>query len=328
MTDSNTANIVLGADDNYALPLATTIFSILKNANPETYLQFHILDGGMADKNVKRIEKVLKKHGKRHFINWIHPDLSQLNEISTPGRPPSIYLPILIPTLLPKQCKKAVFLDCDMIIETDISKLSAIEMDGYPIMAVRDYLIQICGDREGIAAYKELGGRADSPYFNSGVMVLNIELWRKEKWTQKAIDYIKKNKNTIYHYDQGVLNALFMDQWKELDPNWNQQGCLFWPQVLKKTSYTEQLLENYEELVHHPKIIHYLSPSKPWSYKCMHPHANRFLYYLKESGWFGSLQWQTWWRRYQLRRLLWLLKDLKENFNQIKPMPKMININT
>jgi len=230
MNDSTAAHIVLGADDNYALPLTTTIFSIIKNASPETSLQFHILDGGIADKNIKRFKKVFKKHGKHHYINWIHPDLSKLNELSTPGRPPSIYLPILIPSLLPEYCKKAVFLDCDMIIESDISKLADIGMDGSPIMAVRDYLIQICSDREGVAAYREL--------------------------------------------------------------------------------------------VHHPFIIHYLSPSKPWNHTCMHPHTNRFLYYLKDSGWFGLLGWQIWWRRYQARRLLWLLTDLKENFKQIKPLLK------
>lgn len=322
MSDRNTAHIVLGADDNYSLPLATTIFSILKNANLESSLHFHILDGGITDKNVRKINKVFNKLGKQHFINWIHPDLSQLNDLSTPGRPPSIYLPILIPSLLPDHCKKAVFLDCDMIIESDISKLASLEMDGSPIMAVRDYLIQICSDREGIATFKELGGEADSPYFNSGVMVLNIELWRKENLTEKAIDYIQKNRDTIYHYDQGVLNALFIDKWKELDPMWNQQGCLFWPQVLKKTRYTEQLLENYEQLVNQPYIIHYLSPSKPWSHTCMHPHANRFLYYLKESGWFGPVGWQTWWRSYQVRRILWLFSDLKNNLKQIKPITK------
>jgi len=46
---------------------------------------------------------------------------------------------------------------------------------------------------EDINNYKELGGSADSPYFNSGVMLLNIELWRKEKWTEKAIQYIQEN---------------------------------------------------------------------------------------------------------------------------------------
>ena len=319
MSDYNTAHIVLGADDNYSLPLATTIFSILKNANSEAFLQFHILDGGITKKNVKKIEKVFNKHGNRQVMNWIHPDLSQLDELSTPGRPPSIYLPILIPALLPEHCKKAVFLDCDMIIESDISKLTDIELDGAPIMAVRDYLIQICSDREGIANYKELGGSADSPYFNSGVMLLNIELWRKEKLTEKAIQYIQENKESIYHYDQGVLNALFIDQWGELDAKWNQQGCLFWPQVLKKTEYTGKLIEMYDELVHHPYIIHYLSPSKPWHHKCMHPHANRFLYYLRESQWFGPLGWKIWWYRYLIRRCWWLFGDFRQNIRQISP---------
>lgn len=319
MTKIEHTNVVLGADDAYAMPLATTICSILKNVSSSNKLRFFILDGGIIDKSKERIHRVFDTHGKKHEIIWIQPDLNALKNLSTPGRPPSIYLPVLIPKLLPRDCKKAIFLDCDIIVEADISVLGNVQMNGVPIMAVRDYLIQICSDREGIAAYKELGGSADSPYFNSGVMILNIELWRKEKWTEKAIKYIQDNKETIYHFDQGVLNALFIDQWGELDAKWNQQGCLFWPQVLKKTDYTEKLMMMYEELVHQPFIIHYLSPSKPWNHKCMHPHANRFLYYLRESQWFGPFGWRSWWNRFLLRRYWWLFGDLRENIRQISP---------
>jgi lipopolysaccharide biosynthesis glycosyltransferase len=316
---SQETDLVLGADDNYAMPLAATICSILKNVHSPNKLRIFILDGGISGKSKDKIKRVFDTHGKEHKIIWIQPDLKALEEISTPGRPPSIYLPVLIPKLLPLDCKKVIYLDCDMIVESDISTLGNVPMNDTPIMAVRDYLIQICSDPEGIADYEELGGSAVSPYFNSGVMILNVELWRTEKWTEKAIQYIQENKKNIYHYDQGVLNALFIEQWGELDAKWNQQGCLFWPQVLKKTVYTEKLMETYEELVHHPCIIHYLSPSKPWNYKCMHPHANRFLYYLKESRWFGAIRWKTWWFRFLFRRYRWLFGDLRKNIRQISP---------
>jgi len=289
------------------------------NANSSNNLRFFILDGGITGKSKTKIKCVFDTHGKEHKLIWIQPDLKSLEELSTPCRPPSIYLAVLIPELLPQNCKKAVFLDCNIIVKADISELGKVDMNSVPIMAVRDYLIQVCSDREGIEAYKELGGSAESPYFNSGVMLLNIELWRRQNWTAKAIQYIQDNRESIYHYDQGVLNALFIDQWGELNAKWNQQGCLFWPQVLKKTEYTGKLMENYDELVHHPNIIHYLSPSKPWNYKCMHPHANRFLYYLRESRWFGSFSWKTWWFRFLLRRFWWLFGDLRQNIRQITP---------
>jgi len=55
-------SIVLGADDNYALPLAATLYSILKNVNQQTRLHFYVLDGGLSEDSKKRITRVCQPH--------------------------------------------------------------------------------------------------------------------------------------------------------------------------------------------------------------------------------------------------------------------------
>jgi lipopolysaccharide biosynthesis glycosyltransferase len=320
MKEQGQTNIVLGADDAYAMPLAVTICSILKNVSPEVFLHFFLLDGGIKEKSKKRVRNVFRKHGnmENHTYEWVTPDFSSIEDLPTfEGRPLSVYLPLLIPNLLPSTCKKAIFLDCDLILETNIQELWEHDTNGTIIWAVRDVLIQTLSDPKGVKSYRELGGCAESPYFNSGVMLINLDLWRQEGVTEKAIDYLLKNRETMQHCDQEALNAVFIDRWNELDPRWNQQGCIYWPEVLPDTAFTKEILKDYDRLINEPFIIHYLSPSKPWNYKCMHPEARIFLFYLKESDWFSKAGWKIWWCRFYVRRFLWLFSDLRNVLNQI-----------
>lgn len=313
-------HIVLGADDNYAMPLAVTICSILKNVNKNEVIHFTILDGGIEDESKKRITNVFTNHKykAKHIIEWIKPDLSYINNLPTHRLPTAAYLPLLIPDLLSSDCKKAIYLDCDLILETDITELWKVNVENTIICAARDLLIQTLSNPNGIKKYLELGGTANAPYFNSGVILMNLNVWRQEEITQKAIDYLLKTGESIAHHDQEALNAVLIGKWKELDPRWNQQGCIYWPQVLPESPFTKTILNMYNDLVNNPFIIHYLSSSKPWNFRCMHPSAHKFLYYLKESHWFTQLEWKMWWYEHYYKRFRWLLNDLFKTLRLIK----------
>lgn len=313
-------HVAAGADDNYAMPLAVLICSILKKMNTESILHFYILDGGIDSKSRNRLTNVFNKCGKNKLnsLKWIQPDLGDIKHLPANGRPPSVYLPLLLPELLPPHCDKVIFLDCDLILETNIQKLWDHDTEENAIWAARDVLIQTLSDVKGVKIYRKLGGASDSPYFNSGVMVINLDFWRRKEIIRKAIDYLLQNVDTMYHCDQEALNAVLIDKWKELDPRWNQQGSVYWPQVLPESEFTNSIMRRHNELVNNPFIIHYLSPNKPWNYKCMHPKAHKFLYYLRESGWFSKPAWTMWWYSLYVKRFFWLCSDLRQTLNQIK----------
>ncbi|MDR8394652.1 glycosyltransferase family 8 protein [Aliifodinibius sp. S!AR15-10] len=205
----NQVNVVLAADDNYAMQLAVTMFSILRNLNKMSCLQLFILDGGISSKNKNKIKRIFKNNNqkKNHSIIWIKPDLEKLNNLPTKGKPRAIYLPLLIPEYLPDQCNKVIFLDSDLVLESDITKLYKHDVEITPLWAVRDLLIQTLSGKDGIKSYKEIGGTEKSPYFNSGVMLINLDYWRREKVTSGAIDYIQEYKEETRFHDQEALNA-------------------------------------------------------------------------------------------------------------------------
>ena len=79
------------------------------------------------------------------------------------------------------------------------------------------------------AGIKILGSVADisdtAKYFNSGIMIIDFEPWRKQNISKKVIDFINENSSEdfLVFHDQDALNAILYDQWHELHPRWNAQ---------------------------------------------------------------------------------------------------------
>ena len=59
--------------------------------------------------------------------------------------------------------------------------------------------------------YTRLHYPSSDSYFNSGVLLVNLDYWREEGLMSKALDYISKNGSKLVFYDQDVLNALLHD---------------------------------------------------------------------------------------------------------------------
>lgn len=317
--------IVVGADDNFAMPLGVTIFSILKNLNPETRITFYILDGGIKKNNKKKILKIINdaEWKGRHTAEWINPDTTSVDHLPKHDwMSEATYLRLLIPDILPDSLKKVIYLDCDLILETDITELWNYDINDTVIGAAVDVFVQTLSHSTGVVNYEKYGGHAHTLYFNTGVMLINLERWRQEEITREAIDYLMDNSESFTLHEQEALNAALVGKWKELDPRWNQQGSVYWPQVLPDSDFTKSLKEMYGDLMNNPYIIHYLSQCKPWDYKCMHPTTCRFLFYLKESGWFSSVEWKFWWGKYYYNRLKWLTSDLKQTLNMVRVRSK------
>lgn len=277
--------VVLAADNNYAMPLATTICSVVTNISPDKILNIYVLDGGISQKN------------KRKIINSFDVSKCSIFFIETKGQMKDAIIPkqftesilhrLLIPQLLPNQVSKAIYIDSDLLVLSDISKLWDIEIDEYLILAAQDYIIPyICA---GIRNYQEIGIPSDHKYFNSGVLVLNIDKWRRESVANKVIDYLMLPRDYVIFGDQEALNAVLWDRWKELDPRWNQQVIL--TEFLEDSSILDSLVErlgeeNYIKVVNNPFIRHFISTLKPWLY-INHPDKKLFYKYVDMTKWKG-----------------------------------------
>ena len=174
-------NVVTGADEAYALPLATMLHSLLSNVKERASVNLYLMDGGFASATRRRLTRLAKQHDAVLSLEWMVPDVSTFAHLPTlPYLSSVTYARLLLPDLLP-DLDRAIYVDADVVVQQDVTDLWQTELDGSPLGAVQDFGVPTVGDSYGIRAYNDLGLAASQEYFNAGVLLLDLTAWRNRR---------------------------------------------------------------------------------------------------------------------------------------------------
>lgn len=162
----------------------------------------------------------------------------------------SSYLRLFIPSAFVADYDRILYLDADIMLRGgDLSKLLDVALIGdHPIAAVRTSH-QRTGLHKQMPEFKALGLKP-APYFNAGVMVIDVKKWENADSLSRALDVIAAHPQALVMHDQSVLNILFRNNWSELPVVWNWQYA-------GRFSY---LLESFD-----PFLLHFAGKLKPWN---------------------------------------------------------------
>lgn len=294
-SDKKIIPVVCSSDDKYAMPLAVTIRSVLENLNNNCGINLFVVDGGISSENKKKIlDSLDTKSCTVKFISkpTEFPRKFKASDINTVQSYITVtaYYRLLLSEILPTSLNKIIYLDCDLVLRTNLESLWDEEINDNYVLAVRDMW----------------AGR-DAKHFNSGVLVINLEKWRTDNIGTKALQFLKEHNYS--YFDQEVLNILFLDQWKELDPRWNVLRGILDSSSWEITPFTEDV---YQKIISSPYIIHYASSAKPWNAPASKvPWSEDFFKYLDMTAWSG---WRfTFWRRLKKR----LMRDFTNVFKSL-----------
>lgn len=283
---SDRITLVVCADDNYAMPLAVTCRSVLENIGKDRVISIFIIGNGISRNNKMRIEKSL--NSSSCDLQWLDIEMKEFQKLSSLPTVSynltiAMYYRLLIADILPNNIKKAIYLDSDLIVCNDIGLLWDLEIGENALMAAQDLDVPFVSSAYGLNQYQELGLSPDCKYFNSGVLVMNLEVWRTEEIRKKVMEYVLHNQSHIRFPDQDGLNAILAKKCLELDPRWNQQASLFGYHSWQETTLSET---KYNQLLIDPYIVHF-SREKPW--RSLNPHPNRHIFfkYLDRTDWKG-----------------------------------------
>lgn len=300
--------VVCGADENYAIPMAVTLYSALANLENSRTCDIYVLDGGVRPASKERLKRVISTTPATTELHWMSIDETKIQHLPTRDWiSAAAYSRLLIPELLPNEKKKAIYLDSDLQVESSLSDLWTMDFDGCAVMATQAYGTPYVSSKRGLTDYVELGIPAEAPYFNSGVLVLNLEKWRQNGISQSVIDYRLAN-NEDHTVDQGALNAVLSDDWKQLDLKWNVMSHLVNFEEWPESSFKEKVRKRRDELMQEPNIYHFAGGSKPWQIGCNHPAQLQWIGYLWESGWFTAAERAQWFGKWFLRYYWWHVK--------------------
>jgi lipopolysaccharide biosynthesis glycosyltransferase len=282
--------IAFAADANYTMPLAVTIQSLLANFNDERAIVVFVLDGGVTDAQKRRIAKSIPAQKVELF--WVQPSQHILDKLPVSEKYPiSIYYRLLLPQIVPDHIRKIIYLDADLVVKGNIAQLWDLPLDEYYALAVPN----LCQRTMAMAKHldhEKYGISPDCKYFNTGVLVINLEKWRSDHISEQAINFLEANTDNVIFPDQDALNIVLAGKWKELDPRWNQMHALHTYSSWEESPYDKDL---FTQVLYNPYIVHFTTPPKPWHTGCQHPQQNLFFQYLDMTAWRG---WRnTIWRR-------------------------------
>lgn len=250
--------IVTATNDRYAKHLGVMLHSLLENLENKININIYILEANISRENKIKLQKIVGRYNLQvNFLTINDHDYRSFHKVRYFTK--EAYYRILIPELLDKDITKALYLDCDLIIKDDLSKLWNINIDGYYVAAV-----------EALAVNKKKKKRLSIPphsiYFNSGVLLINLQKWRENNISTKIIKFIEENHSKLKLPDQDALSAILHDKCLKLGLRWN---------------YTTLIHTMFH--IDNPAIIHFTGPKKPW--KAAHPFKAEYLKYLNSSLW-------------------------------------------
>ncbi len=292
MPDPLPITVICAANAGYAAPMTVMLTSLVCNLTTQRDVDLYLIESGFPDALRDKVERSVlanKKDFYRLTFHWLKFDAAPTHDLPVGGHLAHItaeaYARLLAPDLLPASCTRAVYLDCDLVVRADIANLQDALDDAHVLGAVSEvyfsYVSSPKNERDAVVFnYAELGIPPTNRYFGSGVLTLNLDLWRKENVTARVLDYIRTHKHRIYYHDQGGLNAVLHDRWLRIDQRWNQTTDILYPERWRAPAYSRA---DYLRARNQPYIVHYTGSGKPWEPGQKIPRASFFSKYLQRT---------------------------------------------
>lgn len=226
--------IVLGADSGYRDKIETTIKSVCAHNRS---VKFYVFNDDMPSEwfqlMTKRLEplssEIVNVKISSHSLKNYHLPLSHLSYAA--------FFRYFIPQFVEEN--RAIYLDSDVIVRGSLDALFSEDLGDFPMAAVEDDLT--------------------SDSFNSGVMLIDVDVWRTEGVTEKLFELTNQFHESSFG-DQGILNILFQKRWKKLPQKYNFMVGM------DTVARNYQIVSWYQDSLVAEKeaeIIHYTG-EKPW----------------------------------------------------------------
>lgn len=184
----------------------------------------------------------------------------------------------LLPEMLP-EVRRLLYLDADTLTVASVKVLWDTPLDGAVMAAVPNVVDPAILDR-----VRGLGLADDATYFNSGVLVMDLDAMRRRDACARVLDVIRTYGERLQWVDQDALNLAFGGDIKALHPRWNAQNTLWFWRAQAEASLGEAMVE---AAVADPAILHCEGHwiAKPWHVLCRHPYTAAYRAALSRAPW-------------------------------------------
>lgn len=237
--------IFFTTDDNYVPMLMVALNSIKKYSNINNDYLINIVYSKLSDNSKQKLKNFSDNNFKINFVDISTKLSSNVQFHVRDYYSITTYFRLFLPNMF-KKIDKALYLDCDIVVKTDIANLFNIDIKDNLVGAVPDEAMNKI--YEFLVYTNDYLGVNAQDYFNAGILIMNFKALREFNFEEKFVNLLKQIKFTVAQ-DQDYLNVICKDRVKYLDLSWNKMPL-------------DKSLEDNEV-----NIIHYNLNFKPWRYK-------------------------------------------------------------
>lgn len=246
-------HILVTLDRNYLKVLSVMLYS-LSQSDPEGVYTVYVVNNTLTEEDFASLSALLPR---TKLVNVRVPEDLLQNAPVSDRYPTEMYYRLFAARYLPQQLERILYLDPDLVVLHSLRSLYQIDFDS-KLFAAASHIES--------RTFRELNRRRlhlseHAKYLNSGVMMMNLALLRKES-PQTIIDYIQSHKATLLLPDQDVLNALYADRTVPLDPLVYNLGEKYLR--LKNLHLPPQEKLTLDWVRSNTAIVHYYGRNKPW----------------------------------------------------------------
>jgi len=211
MKKNKTIPIVFTFDDNYALPAAVAIKSLIHTGALDTWYEVYVLYRNLSEQNRNALDKVA-------HINWIKVDEKLFTGVPVSAEyPVDVYYRLAIHDILPKY-DRIIYSDVDVLFQGDLTAVYNTNLEGAywagvpleknetPNIEVISQQIGNPDDFDFMSGHTKFAENKNSNIFANGFMVINAKKMREDRMTEKFLETIKKFSGRLKMFDLEVLN--------------------------------------------------------------------------------------------------------------------------
>ena len=261
--------IFFAIDDGYMPFLAVALESLIENSSKQYYYSIKILYTNIKEENKKKINKYKRENVNIEFVDLNYYIEKVKDKLYTRDYyTNTTYFRLFIANLYP-QYNKAIYLDSDIVVLGDIAELYNQDIGDNLIAAAPDDVIQTIKVFQEYA--EKVVGVADyRNYFNAGILLMNLDEFRKFNFQNKFLYLLETIKFTVAQ-DQDYLNRLCKGKVKIIDKAWDKMP-------IANDDFDDKDL----------KIVHYNLADKPWHYDNIR-YKDYFWKYAKKTEYYNEI---------------------------------------
>lgn len=291
MSANTSPLIVMSCDEQYAFPLSVAMVSALRHSKAP--LRIVVLCDRVSAATKSLLREIARRNGAGSF-ETVDADLRPFADhpLGEPYVTVTSFSRLLIAALLPAE-PRCIYLDCDLLVRADLSEPWNTDLRGNVVGAVQCYHVRTLGAKFGIPFAPQAKADPSLPYFNSGVMVMDLDRWRNEGISIQTSAFLKQYGSRLTGADQDTLNGVLIKRWHPLASRWNDQ----------EAANKRNRRAGGSSVSAEPAIRHFSGPHKPWNSGLIDADCREWLSCALRTGFYNGPA-LMWWRLHRFALVL------------------------